>query len=64
MLIDSRLAGSIKASIIDAERFVDRCNSALTFARQFGEAAWKIEGLEEALVDARDALADMKRLGV
>jgi len=42
----------------DAAKFLDRCESALTFARQFGEAAWKIEGLEEAVADAKDALAN------
>ncbi len=48
----------------EAEDFARRCRSALEVARQVGDADWKIEGLEEALHDAEEAIADWRRLGV
>jgi len=45
-----------------ATDFAHRCESALTVARQIGDAAWKIEGLEEALADALAAKADWNRI--
>ena len=56
--------GTLSARLAEAQEFLDRCESALVFARQFGEAAWKIEGLEEAVADAKDAIADLRHLGV
>lgn len=46
----------------EARDFARRCESALTVARQSGEPTWKIEALEEALADAREAEADWNRL--
>lgn len=46
----------------EARDFARRCESALSAARQIGEPTWKIEALEEALADAREAEADWNRL--
>ncbi len=42
----------------EAHDFLRRCESALEVARQTGSAAWKVEALEEAVQDAKDAVAD------
>jgi hypothetical protein len=46
----------------EAADFFRRCESSLTVARQTGAPAWKIEALEEALDDAREARDDFDRL--
>lgn len=42
----------------EAREFARRCENALSFANQYGEPAWKVEALEEALSDALDAVDD------
>lgn len=54
--------GAYAPLIADALAFERRCESALNVARQVGDADWKIEGLEEALADAREATKDLCRL--
>lgn len=46
----------------EANEFVRRCESALTFARQFGEPEWKVKALTEALADAVEAATDWNRV--
>lgn len=64
MRTESILAGSIVNKLEETVRFVRRCESNLRIARNVGSVAWKVEGLEEVLVDARQELADLKRFGV
>lgn len=48
--------------IEETEAFLKRCELSLELARKNGDPAWKIEGLEEAVADARDAAEDFRRL--
>ena len=56
---DTARAHTLKS---EADEFVRRCESALTFARQFGEPEWKVKALIEALADATEASTDWNRV--
>lgn len=46
----------------EADEFARRCENALNFARQYGEPAWKVQALTEALADATEAAQDWNRV--
>lgn len=57
-------AGMMAVRRTETADFLRRAEAALEAAKAAGEPAWKVEALEEAVTDARDALTDHDRLGV
>lgn len=53
---------TVRVMKAEAEAFLARAQSALNVAMEVGDAVWKIEGLEEAVKDAAEAIADLTEI--